>query len=547
MIRFRNDLFAAMFFAPIFLGLPGRLCAQAPDAAFEPSAIAAVDAHAESKENEVLRTVLETRDEVRALRREVDRLRKIVESAGGKSESNPRPERIPDNASARVEAFRSLLAEAASDKAAYERAKTLHGPPRAYAVPLLVERYFVGNKSVSGERLAMEIKSTPASASIGGKFDPTKLKDDVASVRKYYENLGFFDADVRPTAAYSKDGKWIYLRYTVQEGPQYRIRNCSVMGNKRFKTDELLAIKTREGQFYNASTIKKDIETIKKKYDHVGHNPVTVEVVPRYLEQPGVMDLVLRINEDKQDDVRADPRVYPVADLVLPLPGREKSDVGDSFEKLIRLVTDTVAPKSWQKAGGGGSITHYDKTLSLVIRQTPAVHRQVLAFLRSLRSLQEWQVCLELALIENAPADVLKSVGTSGYLEGKMGVHPLTDEQRTKLLDAVQRTPDSKLLSENVTMFYGTRGSIGWAPKEKEIIDFETADSTDRYSVNLRFGLHDNKNGRPMVEPVAVNVANLKTVVIVFKRIGEGASARPSLLVVKPRLLFPYEEEEVKQ
>ena len=48
----------------------------------------------------------------------------------------------------------------------------------------VVWRYFVGNTSVSGERLAMELKTTPAYALIGGKFDPTNLAEDVAGVRK---------------------------------------------------------------------------------------------------------------------------------------------------------------------------------------------------------------------------------------------------------------------------------------------------------------------------------------------------------------------------
>jgi outer membrane protein insertion porin family len=63
----------------------------------------------------------------------------------------------------------------------------------------VVWRYFVGNSAVSGERLAMELKTTPAYVWIGGKFDPTNLAEDVAGVRKYYENLGFFDATVKPT------------------------------------------------------------------------------------------------------------------------------------------------------------------------------------------------------------------------------------------------------------------------------------------------------------------------------------------------------------
>ena len=152
----------------------------------------------------------------------------------------------------------------------------------------IVWRYFEGNTSVSGERLAMELKSTPAYVFIGGKFDPINLAEDVAGVRKYYENLGFFDATVKPTVEYSKDRKWIYLKYTVHEGLHYKIRNFSMMGNVRFKSDELLkTIKTHEGQYYNAFQIKKDIEKIKKKYDVLGYTYMTVEMVPRYLEQPG--------------------------------------------------------------------------------------------------------------------------------------------------------------------------------------------------------------------------------------------------------------------
>ncbi len=91
----------------------------------------------------------------------------------------------------------------------------------------------------------------------------------------------------------------------MQEGLHYKIRNFSMMGNRRFKTDELLqAIKTHEGQFYNAFQIKKDIEKIKKKYDVLGFTYMTVEVVPRYLEQPGMIDLVLRVDEDKPYYIR---------------------------------------------------------------------------------------------------------------------------------------------------------------------------------------------------------------------------------------------------
>ena len=94
MIRFRNDLFAMMLFACVFLGRPGGVSAQAPGAAAESSETLAADANAESSEKAVLKAVLETRDEVRALRHEVDNLRKVLESPSGKSGSDRQPERV---------------------------------------------------------------------------------------------------------------------------------------------------------------------------------------------------------------------------------------------------------------------------------------------------------------------------------------------------------------------------------------------------------------------------------------------------------------------
>ena len=214
----------------------------------------------------------------------------------------------------------------------------------------VVWRYFAGNKAVSGERLAMELKSKPAYASILGKFDPENLAQDVAAVRKYYKTLGFFDAKITPTIESSKDHRWLYVRYTVEEGRHYRIRHLNLTGNTRFKTDELLgAMKTHEGEFYNASAISQDVESVKKKYGQTSYLSMTAEVVQqRSPERPGEIDLVLRINEGKLYESRA----YPVADLIVPLPGREKIDVRENFEKLMGLVTDTIEPKTWQKAGG---------------------------------------------------------------------------------------------------------------------------------------------------------------------------------------------------
>ena len=91
----------------------------------------------------------------------------------------------------------------------------------------------------------------------------------------------------------------------MHEGVHYRIRHFSIMGNTRFKSDDLLkAIKTQEGQYYNAFQLRKDIAKFKKKYDVLGYTYMNVEIVPRYLEQPGNIDLILRVDEDKPYKIR---------------------------------------------------------------------------------------------------------------------------------------------------------------------------------------------------------------------------------------------------
>jgi outer membrane protein assembly factor BamA len=100
-------------------------------------------------------------------------------------------------------------------------------------------REFEGNKAVSGELLTKQLESTPAyGLLVGGEFDHAKQQEDIAKVRKYYENLGYFDAKVEPQVFYSKNRKWISLHYKIQEGAQYKIGKYSVSGITGLTTED---------------------------------------------------------------------------------------------------------------------------------------------------------------------------------------------------------------------------------------------------------------------------------------------------------------------
>ena len=154
-----------------------------------------------------------------------------------------------------------------------------------------------------------------------------------------------------------------------------------------------------------------------------------------------VEDEVLTITDSLQQETFT-PKAYPVADLVVPLSavpkasafGSVSSDSNGSnglyqinddlgvqigpgglprsgsqtssqregevdFTALIEMLQTTVAPGSWDIDGGAGTVHHNENTLSLVIRQTPAVHDEIVELLEQLRKLQDLQVTVEVRFI----------------------------------------------------------------------------------------------------------------------------------------------------
>ncbi|MFN9374461.1 MAG: hypothetical protein ACK6D3_21450, partial [Planctomycetaceae bacterium] len=86
------------------------------------------------------------------------------------------------------------------------------------------------------------------------------------------------------------------------------------------------------------------------------------------------------------------------------LPGKDGdslsggSQVAD-FTELMDLIQSTVAPSTWEALGGVGSMRPFNTTLSLVIRQTQAVHEEIGDLLKQLRRLQDLQVTVEVRFI----------------------------------------------------------------------------------------------------------------------------------------------------
>jgi hypothetical protein len=165
---------------------------------------------------------------------------------------------------------------------------------------------------------------------------------------------------------------------------------------------------------------------------------------------------------------------YPVADLVIPLPcveaGPEKGPgqteklgkTQATLEKLlIRLIQQTVAPASWSRNGGPGTICYFPLGMSLHVCQTPAVQEQVAELLSFLHRQQEVEVALEVRLLtlpDDSPCPA-KCTKVAGREEARPAF--LNDLQVHRLLEYVQGDRRANVMqAPKMTLFNGQAAKL---------------------------------------------------------------------------------------
>jgi outer membrane protein insertion porin family len=132
----------------------------------------------------------------------------------------------------------------------------------------------------------------------GGKVDRSKIDADVQALTAYYRALGYFRARISRTLEYDPSGKWLTLKFIIDEGPRYKVRNVSIEGGTKFATQPLRRfLELKEGEFFNQGESNKDLTTLIDLYGSQGHVFADVQADLRFLEEPGQLDVAYRIKE----------------------------------------------------------------------------------------------------------------------------------------------------------------------------------------------------------------------------------------------------------
>jgi outer membrane protein insertion porin family len=161
---------------------------------------------------------------------------------------------------------------------------------------------FVGNTIVSDARLKTQIESKPGILwYFKGQVDSEKIDEDVEKLTAYYRSLGYFRARVGRELEYGDSGKWLTVTFVIDEGPRYKIRNVSIVGNKTFTTDSLSdRLELHAGEFFDSRRMEADLSELKDTYGSQGYIQADIKADPRFLEEPGMIDLVYDIAEGEQ-------------------------------------------------------------------------------------------------------------------------------------------------------------------------------------------------------------------------------------------------------
>ncbi|MEZ6135620.1 MAG: POTRA domain-containing protein [Pirellulaceae bacterium] len=164
---------------------------------------------------------------------------------------------------------------------------------------------FVGNVLFTDAELKTKISSRDAryglTTYLGNVASKIKIEDDARALVAVYRSLGYFNARADYRLSYYPGGDFLDITYVIDEGQQFIVRNVSVVGNRYqpFTTEVLLsAMEMKPGEPFNLGKMNRD--TRRMRNDFYGREGfVFVEIVPQpvFLEEPGMLDLVYKINE----------------------------------------------------------------------------------------------------------------------------------------------------------------------------------------------------------------------------------------------------------
>lgn len=166
---------------------------------------------------------------------------------------------------------------------------------------------FEGNQHFSDYKLRKQMKTKGRSIisfiDKSGRLDEAQLQADIQSVKDWYADHGYIDADVREVRR-DRTGGSQNIVIGITEGPQYHVRKLSVVGQKATTEQKIRGLlKMKEGSVYSPKAVHDDAKAIADGYGSGGY--VDLNVQPQGTPAgPGLIDVKYTIEEGQRSFVQ---------------------------------------------------------------------------------------------------------------------------------------------------------------------------------------------------------------------------------------------------
>jgi outer membrane protein insertion porin family len=170
----------------------------------------------------------------------------------------------------------------------------------------LVGIAFTGNHYFNDEILRTRVHIHPAGFDSPGRFSSAQLASDVTSLTDIYQANGFRSVKVNGDLQqnYGGNGENLFVRFEIQEGPQTRVADLKIDGNKTLNENELLrVVGSAAGQPFSDFNVAGDRDNVLALYYDQGFPAAnftsSVEELPAADQGPRVA-LTYRVDEGAQ-------------------------------------------------------------------------------------------------------------------------------------------------------------------------------------------------------------------------------------------------------
>lgn len=160
---------------------------------------------------------------------------------------------------------------------------------------------FKGNTFATNAQLWTKITSRrPIIGSLGGKYHRDMLDEDARKLREYYQAQGFFEVQVVPVTRTGESLGDVHLTFVISEGVRYQVRDLIFEGNQRIQDKDLReGLQLHSGKPFLDAVRDADRNLLLTRYNELGCIETQIITEPRFTDEPGVVDLVYRIEESE--------------------------------------------------------------------------------------------------------------------------------------------------------------------------------------------------------------------------------------------------------